>query len=60
MNKVCQYATTYENVCASMKEVCIKGTQVMLQKIVTWTRKNEKGATSGTKLMLKWVFFVAN
>jgi hypothetical protein len=42
MNKVCQYATTYENVCASMKEVCIKGTQVMLQKIVTWTRKNEK------------------
>jgi len=42
MSKVCQYATTYEKMCASMKTICIKGTQVILKKTITWTKKSVK------------------
>jgi hypothetical protein len=38
----CQYAYNDINVCVGFRQVNLKATQFMLQKIITWTKKFDK------------------
>jgi hypothetical protein len=42
-SKVCQYATTNDNVCKNLIYVSIKISRVDLQKCITWPKKSNKG-----------------
>jgi len=43
MFKAYQYVTNDEKVITSLKQVNVKAAQRNLQKIITWTKKSEKG-----------------
>jgi hypothetical protein len=60
MSKACQYATNEVKVGANMKKVNLKDVQVVLQKIITWTKKFEKGKHEERRLVMKLICCTKN